>query len=34
METKSFIKLALNDFNDSKNSRIYVEEAVEIISKL
>ena len=33
-ETKSFIKLALNDFNDSKNSRIYVEEAVEIISKL
>ena len=33
IETKSFIKLALNDFNDSKNSRIFVEEAVEIISK-
>jgi len=33
-ETKSFIKLALNDFNDSKNSRIYIEEAVEILSKL
>ena len=30
-ETKSFIKSALNDFYDSKNSRIYVEEALEII---
>ncbi len=32
-ETNSFIKLALKDFNDSKNSRVYIEEAVEIISK-
>tara|TARA_Y100000589_G_scaffold178952_1_gene169474 strand:- start:1690 stop:2700 length:1011 start_codon:yes stop_codon:yes gene_type:complete len=32
-ETKSFVKLALNDFNDSKNSRIYIEEALEIICK-
>ncbi len=32
-DSKSFIKLALNDFNDSKNSRIYIKEAAEIISK-
>ena len=32
-ETRSFIKLALSDFNDSKNSKTFIEEAAEIISK-
>jgi len=32
-ETKSFIKLALRDFNESDDSSIYIEEAINILSK-
>ena len=32
-ETKSFIKLALKDFNESDDSGIYVAEAIQILSK-
>ena len=32
-ETKSFIKLALKDFNESGDSSIYIAEAIQILSK-
>ena len=32
-ELKTFAKLALNDFNDPKNSPLYIAEANEILSK-
>ncbi len=32
-ETKSFIKLALKDFNESGDSSIYISEAIQILSK-
>ena len=32
-ETKSFIKLALKDFNESEDSSIYISEAIQLLSK-
>ena len=32
-DTKTFIKLALKDFNESVDSSIYISEAVQILSK-